>query len=269
MIPPRIVFHAGFHKTGTSSLQSALRQHRTALAPLFAVETRATSPALLAAAEAARAFSIDPNLAAAMDQALTDWTASLTLQPGQGLLVSSEDFAGHMPGRFGLPDYRAAIPIARAIRSALRTRFPQLPLTLLYTTRDAAGWLRSIHWQLSKHDELTLGPHRFARRYAHAADFATLLTSLREALPDTPVIEATLPDLSLRRLGPVEAVYDGAALPAALRASLPVLPPVNQAPPHDLARVFVKLNRSDLPRDEIRRMKRDMLAAGAWLLGDD
>ncbi len=127
MTAPRIVFHAGFHKTGTTSLQTALRQHRTALAPLFAVETRASSPALLAAAEAARALSIDPGHAAALDQALADWTAGLALAPGQGLLVSCEDFAGHMPGRFGLPDYRAAIPIARAIQQALRTRFGQLP----------------------------------------------------------------------------------------------------------------------------------------------
>ncbi len=96
-----------------------------------------------------------------------------------------------------------------------------------------------------------------------------MLTTLRAGLPDTPVTEAALADLAPRRLGPVEAIYDVAGLPDVLRASLPVQPLSNRAPTHDLARVFVTLNRSDLPRDEIRRMKRDMLAAGAWLLGDD
>lgn len=268
-MPPCIVFHAGFHKTGTSSLQAALRLHRPALSPLFAIETRASSPALLAAAEAARALSLDPGHPETLTSTLHAWAAGLSLQPEQGLLVSSEDFSGHMPGRFGLQDYRAALPIARAIRQALHHRFPDRPLHLVYTTRDPAGWLRSIHWQLSKHEEMRTGPGRFARHYAAAADFAPLLATLRAALPDTPVTEAALADLAPRRLGPVEAIYDLAGLPDALRAALPALPPSNQAPPHDLARVFVKLNRSDLPRDRIHRMKRDMLAAGELLLGED
>jgi|GEM_PF-275626 len=266
---PAIVFHAGFHKTGTTSLQAALRLHRAPLAALFAVETRAASPAFLAAAEAARALSINPQASADLRRTLAAWAEGLALQPGQGLLASSEDFAGHLPGRFGLPDYRAALPIAQAICAALRHRFPDRPLTLLYTTREPAGWLRSIHWQLSKHDDMTMGPNRFARSHAAAADFAPLLARLRATLPDIRILHADLADLASRRLGPVEAMYDAARLPGTMIAGLAVPPRANRAPPHDLARLFVKLNRSDLPRDRLRQLKRDMLAAGQVLLGDD
>lgn len=266
---PPVIFHAGFHKTGTSSLQAALRLHGPALDPLFAVQTRATCPALLAAADAARDFSADPTPQSATRMAshIDLWASGLTLRAGQGLLVSCEDFAGHIPGRFGVPDYRAALPIATALRSALRRHLPGRPLTFLFTSREPHSWLRSIHWQLSKHDELTLGPRRFARAYAAAADFAPLLSSLRAALPDTPLHEADLASLAPRRLGPVEAIYDAACLPDDLRACLPVPPHANATPPHDLARVFVKLNRSDLPRPEIRRLKREMLAAETLFLG--
>ncbi|MGL6209644.1 MAG: hypothetical protein ACRC14_07445 [Paracoccaceae bacterium] len=268
MAKPGIIFHAGFHKTGTTSLQTALRLHEAALAPFYAVQTRATHPTLLGAAEAARTFSIDTSRLTALQDALTQWAKGLILQPGQGLFVSSEDFAGHMPGRHGSADYRAAIPIAQAIEAVLSRLHPHLPLSFLYTTREAEGWLRSIHWQLSKHHEMRQGSRRFARSHAAAADLAGLVGRLRGALPHTPVHEANLADLSARRLGPVDAMYDLAGLPDPLRAGLPVPPRANQAPPHDLARVFVTLNRSDLPRDEVQQTKQNMLAAGNLLLGE-
>ena len=272
-IDPVVVFHAGFHKTGTTSLQDALHLHTAALAPLFAVQTRARSPALLAAADAARDLSVaqptaTPQAARNLAARLQRWAATLHLHPGQSLLVSSEDFSGHIPGRFGVPDYRAALPITVAIRTTIRQSLPQHRLIFLFTTREPASWLHAIHWQLSRHDELTLGPRRFARAHAAAADFAPLLATLRAEMPDTPVLEADLAGLARRRLGPVEALYDAARLPQALRDTLPPPPHANRTPPHDLARVFVKLNRSDLPRSEIRRLKRDMLAAEDLLLGD-
>ncbi len=270
----RIIFHAGFHKTGTTSVQTALHLHAPALSPLFSVHTRATSPTLRAAADAAR----DHSVATAADAAQTvarlaarvvDWVDTLILPPGRGLLVSCEDFAGHMPGRFGLRDYRAALPITAVLRSVLRSRFPDHALTFLYTTRAPADWLRSIHWQLSRHEELMLGPNRFARSHAAAADFAPLLAALRAAMPDTPVAEAALADFTTRRLGPVEAIYDAANLPDTLRASLHVPPRANPSPAHDLARVFVQLNRSGLSRDEVRRLKLHMLMAEDLFVGQD
>ena len=88
----------------------------------------------------------------ALQARLGDWISRVPLRPGQCLLASSEDFSGHMPGNRKVADYGAAPAIAHSIVAALHRQFgPALDLTLLYTTRQAEPWLRSIHWQLAKH----------------------------------------------------------------------------------------------------------------------
>jgi len=259
----RVVLHAGFHKTGTTSVQEALAAHGPALAPQVAVQTRALSPALVTAAEAARAFSIGrldgPGLTLALDR----WATDLPTAPV--LILSTEDFSGHMPGRFGLTDYRAAGQIVPLVAAALRARFPGAELRVVFTTRAAADWLPSIHWQLAKHGQLRLKRARFCRDFAGAADFSPVLSALGKALaPDVILHALPLDRLTGLRLGPVQALYDLAGVP---HAGLPALPPANRRPPADLADAFVELNRSDLPRDEVERMKKDMLALWQQLEG--
>ena len=261
--PVRVIFHAGFHKTGTTSLQHALGAHRAALAPFYLVETRALSPRLTAAAEAARAYSAAPApaLLAALSGKLADWANAITLKPGQGLVVSSEDFAGHMPANRGISDYAAAVPVAAAVVAAVRDRFAGCELTLLYTTRNADNWLRSIHWQLARHPDIEMTAGKFARKFAHAADFGAVIEAIRKADPGLDVVERPLETLTSTPLGPVEAIYDLAGLPDDLRASLPPVPAANQSPPYDLSGAFVALNREALPRPVLKRLKLALLAA--------
>ena len=254
----RIVIHAGFHKTGTTSLQTALLAHTPHIARLFRVETRATSPAFVRVCEAARSLSQDPAQLPSLDTTLTRWTRTLTLDPGQGLLISSEDLSGHMPGRGTVTDYRSAQPVAQAMHRALTDHFGSAAdIRFLFTTRQPEDWLRSVHWQLAKAPDLRINATKFRNRYAEAADFARILTPLAFAVPLTihPL------EILTSRLGPVDALYDLAHLPQSLRDTLPAVAPANQSPPHDLSGTFIKLNRSDLPRDEIQRIKNDMIAA--------
>ena len=76
----RIILHAGFHKTGTTSLQSALAAHRAALVPLWAVHTAALSRPLSRVGKAALAASTDPAAMDDLQAALTLWAAGL--RPG-------------------------------------------------------------------------------------------------------------------------------------------------------------------------------------------
>ncbi len=266
--PVRIIFHAGFHKTGTTSLQASLAAHAAWLAPDVLVETRALSKSLARAADAARRYS--ERLTAADLQALhgdlADWAAALPLHPGQALVVSSEDFSGHMPGNLKISDYSAAVPIATAITTVLHRQFgAALELTLLYTTRQPEAWIRSIHWQLAKHHKPDIGIGKFTRLYGPAADFAALIAATRDAVGaaglGVVVAAAALEQTMVRRLGPVEAIYDLLELDAALRASLPAKPPSNQSPPYDLADAFMALNRVGMPRDTLTRVKRAILEA--------
>ena len=80
-------------------------------------------------------------------------------------------------------------------------------------------------------------------------------------IPVLPLIRTRAQCLAAptRRLGPVEALYDLAQIPDALRADLPVVPPANQRPPYDLAAVFVALNATEMPSATRRQMKDALL----------
>lgn len=247
--PPRIVLHPGFHKTGTTSAQAALAAHAAALAPVaLCLALSGSDPLLRLAATEARRFSTGRRPALArMQQALALWLADLRLAPGQALILSAEDFAGHMPGDRGVTDYRAAAPLARALAGALRDRFPGADITLVYGTRAPQGWLASLHWQLAKHDAMTDDAAAYAARFRDAVQVGPLLRRIAR-LTGARVLAAPLEIHGPRRLGPVEALYDAAGLPEPLRATLPALPPANRAPAQGLADAFVALNRQQMTR---------------------
>ncbi len=255
---PLIVLHAGFHKTGTSTLQRALQSHRADLASRFAIATRMTDKALAEAADAARAFSERRGQMrrGALVTRLFNWVGGLELLPGQGLLVSCEDLAGHMPGHKGVKTYAATPEIARMTADALMARFGAgTDLRILFTTREIEDWLRSVHWQLAKHPELTVFADRFGRDYAKAGDLDRVVADVRAELPDLRVESVRLESLVDRRLGPVEALYDLADLPDSIRATLRKVAVQNQAPLYDLSGAFVALNRARIPREVLKRLK--------------
>lgn len=255
--PLRIIVHAGFHKTGTSSAQNALHAHAAALAPRYVVEVLASSPALKRAGLAARDYSAfpTPEYLAGLEAALADWVAGLAVEAGQTLIVSTEDFAGRMPGNRHATGYDHTATIAACIARALEARFgPQMELQFLYATRAAETWLPSIHWQLSKHNMLTLPFPAYVRRYGHAADLSVPIAAVRAA-QRWPVVEVALEDIGRRRLGPVEAIYDLVGVPDDLRGALEPVPVANARGEIDLAEVFVALNRTKMPRQLRGRMK--------------
>ncbi|GAB1480161.1 hypothetical protein MASR2M74_27360 [Paracoccaceae bacterium] len=260
----RIVLHAGFHKTGTTSLQSALAAHRAALSPQWVVQTAALSRPLGRVGKAALAASADPATLGELRTALALWVAGL--RPGPGRLISCEDMVGHMPGRHGVQDYAAACRLLPEVVQALTTRLPGAVVEVLLTTRAGPDWLRSIHWQLSKHPEMQLSARGFARRYAGAADPGPVVQALGPLLAPARLHVVPLKVLAPRRLGPVEAVYDLAGLPDALRARLPPVPRVDRSTPLDLADTFARLNRAGLDPEELDRMKHEMVTLARLLV---
>lgn len=244
---PRIVLHAGFHKTGTTSAQAALKAHAPALEPFARCAwLTGRDPLLRLAANEARRFSAgDDSALPRMRRCLMQWAMALPLAPGQALILSSEDFAGHMPGDRGVTDYGAAVPLARVMANVMRAQFPGADLRFVYGTRGADAWLASLHWQLAKHDRMTDDAARYAARFADAVQVAPLLRRIAR-VTGAPVLAAPLETHGPRRLGPVEALYDAAGLPDALRATLAPVPAANQAPAQGLADAFVALNRQDM-----------------------
>ncbi len=271
----RVIVHAGFHKTGTTSLQSVLALNREALLPYFRVEILGGGNRdLREIADSARAFSLnaDPAELAVLRGLVAVWAGGMAFAPGQGLVISTEDLSGHMPGHRDLRDYAAAAPLAGAMADGLRMALGKaVALDFLYTTRAPAAWLKSLHWQLSKHAHLRSPLEVFARNNAPAADFAPVLVAVRKAVAPAVVHEIALEDTARRALGPADALLDLTDLPADLRAALAPAPPQNRRSAYDLAPAFVALNQAGLPAPLLRRMKDAMrrLADGPAQGGDE
>jgi hypothetical protein len=265
----RIVLHAGFHKTGTTSLQVTLDAHRAALAGFAHLETPLGTPHLSRAAEAARGFCLTGD-ARALAQGMRDWVARLPPLEGRHLVVSSEDLVGHLPGRFGVVDYRAAVTTVPVAVDALLARFPAAEVGVVLTTRAAGPWLRSVHWQLALHPEMMLKQRRFCKDFAHAADFDAVIAPLRAALQGRAEVHvAPMEHLLGLRLAFVDALYDLIGLPDALRQGLVPTGAHKRRSVEGLADPFVMLNRAKLPPEELEQAKMAMRGVMRMLEGEE
>ena len=257
---PRILIHAGFHKTGSSSVQAALRAHAPALAPHCAV-LLADSAEGRQAQEAARLLSRTPGVVnrRLFRRHFDAWLQQAGLAEGQSLILSCEDLAGHMPGHPGIESYAMAGRIAAVASRAAAEMWPGAEVWLAYGTRAPEPWLASVYWQQAQHPHLTEDFAPFADRLRPACDFTALVARIGlEA--ETPAIAMALERHGPRRLGPVEALYDLIGLPDALRAGLAPVPVANASGKARIARKLVALNRQGLAPEALTAAKRALLA---------
>lgn len=260
----RVIVHPGFHKTGTSSVQRALRAGRTDLAPLWQIGLEEDFPD---AAAAARAYSLrrDPLDLGLFQQALADWIETLDLAGTEGLLLSCELLMGEIPGPpDGARDYSAGPDLAAALVEVLHAGFgPDVAVTLHLSTRDGAGWLESLHWQLVRGGLVDERFGAFARRMRGHADLAAQARAIAAAVAPVPVQIAPLAEMTGPE-GPLGPLLDLMGWPAARRQAFQALPRVNTRPPHvdrlHLANRFARINRRVEGREAAKAVKQRMMA---------
>lgn len=246
--------HAGFHKTGTTTLQQALAANRAALAPAARVMLKGDMPGLT---EAARAYSRTGD---EVDWALYRHEAARTLatldpDDPRPVLISAEDLSGHMPFRHGLTGYDAAPRLMSGLRDMAAEVLPAARLSFLYTTRAAEPWVRSCHAQHLAADRMTDTLAEYTARALPHADLDAMANRVAAAVAPAPLHRARLEDLAARALGPLDALLDLAGVDPELRTRLAPVPPANRALPDGVLHALLALNRSDRPWPEIRAEK--------------
>ena len=94
-MPRKVIIHAGFHKTGTSSLQQVLRANRPLLQPELAMRLKGQMPDLTHATRGYSTWRDDLTLVKAATRfgAVLD---GLVAMPKRALLLSAEEFSGYM-----------------------------------------------------------------------------------------------------------------------------------------------------------------------------
>lgn len=257
----RIVIYAGFHKTGTSTAQAVLRRNRAALR----AETAMILPfGLKPVRSAARGFSTwrDQLTLARAGIRFGNRVREMHLQPARKLLVTSEELSGHMPGRGTLADYSAAPELMRAYADALHQLFgARLHLTFVFSLRGAEAWLKSAYGEHVKSSRMTMDFDAFRDRYVGAADFSTIVDSVRAAVTPHVVLETWLENAAARPLGPADPLLDTIGITAACRAVLHPVPPANTAPADAVLNELLAINRSPRTDTEARAAKQAVLAA--------
>lgn len=248
----RLIVHAGFHKTGTTTVQKTLRKNRAALRRYARIVLR---PGMLALCEAARAYSVSRS---EWDIGLVKYEAAALLEnmaPGGTVLLSSEDLAGHMPGRRGLRRYDATPRLMAALRFAFQAAWPKAELSFAFTTRAPDPWLASCHVQHVRATRMVLSRKDYARKFRASADLGAILDEVADKCPETPLHRIALEDRP-GPLGPTAPLLDLIGVPEVVQTGLKTISPANTAPPPEKLRRLLDLNRSDLTDADLKEAKR-------------
>ncbi|OOY08117.1 hypothetical protein [Thioclava sp. F36-7] len=260
----RVIVHPGFHKTGTSTIQTGLREVSVHL-PDWAIALREDIPD---AAAAARAFSLtrDPFELGLYQAALASWADALPEDTTQAV-VSIEGLAGHMPGRDGVLDYSATPELMGALAEVFRAKYEDaLELQLFLTTREKTAWIESLHWQHVRSGMLTDTLDTFRTRLS-GFDLAPVLREIVSTVAPAPVTWVMLDEARDNPHGPLTPLLDLMGVPPEVRASLGLGITANARPRRvdraALADQLAEINAEGLPREATKEKKRAILRA-AW-----
>lgn len=261
----RIVFHTGFHKTGTTSLQNMLRHNRRVLKRHFRMFTR---DRMIGACNTARAYSASPTPAAlvAFSSEIAALFEQIDPHDPRPIAVSSEDLCGHMPGRRGLTSYDAAPALMKVIAQTAARAFATPPeLTFYFSTRAPDSWLRSCYGQHLRAIRITDDFAHYRAQYAASANLERIVSEVRAAVAPHPVVSCALEVATTRPLGPLAPLLDALDMPGSVRRKIDVLPPANFSMPPELLDAFLAANRSALDDSAVAEAKSQ--ARKIWLTG--
>lgn len=258
----RVIVHAGFHKTGTTSLQDFLHTNRDRLAPFLRYYGKAEvhQTGTLARVYAQRPF---PWRLWQFRKAFRGFLAGL--DPGGTIVLSREDFSGAMPGhrRFAgrmVMGYDRAPQLAQVIVDELRNRFgPRVEILFFYTTRARETWIGSVHGHLLRSINLGLGLEAFQAQFSELPSPLETARQMADVLAPVAVLTAALEDYRDHRFGPGAALLDLVGVPQAARQDLTPAPRSNVGQPPELRDHFLVLNRQNIPKQRLKRLKRALI----------
>ena len=257
-MPRRLILHAGFHKTGTSTVQQVLRTNRATLKKHLALRLKPQMKDLL---HATRGYSTwrDPVSLAKAQARFSDLLTGLPGMPRRTLVISAEELVGHMPGRGQLTTYSAAPDLLYGFVTSVQSIFPEAEVALYFSTRDPQDWLVSAYWEHVKSSNLTLDFDAFADRYAAAADLDAIVDEVTARVPCASH-RCRIETCADTPLGPADPLLDLCDIPPGLRADLLPHPPVNAREDVDVLVALLAANRAYADRDARKAAKMAILA---------
>lgn len=259
----RVIVHAGYHKTGTTSLQDFFNDNRALLEPYLQYygKNAFDNAGAMARIYAQRPF---PWRLRKFRKSFRNFLAKAP--EGKTILLSRETFSGGMPGHLKLSGavmnayFPAARKLAQVIVVELQHRFgQQVDITFFYTTREREAWIKSIHGHLLRSIKLKQDFKTFR------AGFPTLASPEKEAqrmvgvLAPIPVVTSALETFGTHREGPASALLDLVNIPDDVRAKLAPAKRANIGQTAELRASFLHLNQQGLDRSALKAAKENLM----------
>ncbi|WP_375281520.1 hypothetical protein [Pseudooctadecabacter sp.] len=258
MTPRRIIVHAGFHKTGTTTVQTHLRQNGRYIWPKSALVLpgRTRGGAALMAVRYSRLGA--PALLEAFASDLHKTLSALDVGTSRKVLISDENLAGRMPGRDGQMAYGATAPLMARAEQVIHDVFgTDAEVIFHFSIRHPETWLRSTYRHNLRTSRLTMDRDTYLDTYRAASD-------LRRVAED--VAGAVKGRVQLRDVAGLDGpeglsapLIDLLDLPGHLRRKLVPLPPQNVGPNDDVLDALLDLNRSKLSDKALQKAKAALL----------
>ena len=259
----RVIVHAGYHKTGTTSVQDFLNRNKSLLAPYLRYYGKTD---FRQAGAQARIYAQKP-----FPWRLARFRHSLRaflkeVPEGGTIVLSRETFSGGMPGhrRMGgalmTSYFGPGLRLARVIIVELKRRFGQeVDITFFYTTREREAWIRSVHGHLLRSIRLTDDFDTFRARFPALASPEEEAQRMRGALAPVPVVTAALEEYADHPEGPAAVLLDLVGVPGDLRTRLKPARRSNPGQDSDLRAQFLEINRRGGSRAALKAAKEKLL----------
>lgn len=261
-MPRRIIIHAGFHKTGTSTVQATLRDNRVAMKKHVALRLRWHMKDIVTAA---RGYSMnqDPLTLIKVQTRFGAMVNNLPGMPRRTLILSAEELLGHLPGRAELMDYNAAPVLLYAYWEILKAKHPQAEIMIYLSTRGPEAWLTSAYWEHVKSSNMTLDFDTFARRFHRAALLDDMAAEVASRVP-VQVHTFPLENTENLPLGPADPLLQLCDLTDAVKRSLTPVARTNVKADDAVLKTLLEANRAHTSPEK-RKAAKDAILAEAGL----
>jgi hypothetical protein len=257
-MPKRIIFHPGFHKTGTSSVQATLRENRPLMKDHIVLRRRWHMRELMSAT---RGYSTwrDPLTLIKVQDRFEQVMDGVPAMPEHTLIMSAEELCGHLPGRDDLMDYGAAPILLYAFWEVAQRRFPQAEILVYLTTRAPDAWLTSAYWEHVQSSDMTLDLDDFRDTYRKAANLGAVVDDITSRVP-CKVHAIALEACKDLPHGPADPLLDLCDLPLSLRAELIQHPRANVRLDDAVLQALLKANRTHSEKDTLQAAKKAIMS---------
>lgn len=258
----RIIFQAGFHKTGNKTIQSLFRDNAKLLAPYCQSKFKWNIADLNAAAHAFGTLPV-PYRRNQLRRKIRTASSGLAKISNENICVFAEDLCGPLPGLNGVPDYgQAAIIAKELVRITKQELGDNTQVELFYTTREGAAWMNSLYRHHILDGQLVQSFDQFVDTYPEAMDMNFALKQITKKSGADAVHIQRLEDCVENRLGPAQGMLDILGVPIDACASISPIGRVHQGISTELAAQFLALNKQIQDPEKLQSMKRTIMNGG-------